>query len=290
MRDELLDFAWTNREAFVYRIEPLADSIARAQGAASDAGAPPARHPSARGDGPVLLLDHYDNAASGGTMDSMTVLRAILEAELEDVAVFAIHDPGAVRELIAAGVGAEATVMLGGKIDMPAINMAGEPLEVTGRVKLIADGRFRNLGPASTGVEMNMGPTVVLDTGRVEIVVISRHHEPNDLNCFLSLGIDPRARRFLMLKSRIHYRAGFSDVARDIIECAGTGSLHLRLRHARLPQRPPAHLPPRPHQRALIRRPGPRAQEGDPPTDLKFRWLDAYVDWSGPSGRTRRSV
>ena len=70
---------------------------------------------------------------------------------------------------------------------------------------------------------MNMGPTVVLDTGRVEIVVISRHHEPNDLNCFLSLGIDPRARRFLMLKSRIHYRAGFSDVARDIIECAGTG-------------------------------------------------------------------
>lgn len=222
-RDELLDFAWTNREAFVYRIEPLADSIARARGATGDGVDPPARHPAARGDGPVVLLDHYDNAASGGTMDSMTVLRAILEAELEDVAVFAIHDPGAVRELIAAGIGTEATVMLGGKIDMPAINMAGEPLEVTGRVKLIADGRFRNLGPASTGVEMNMGPTVVLDTGRVEIVVISRHHEPNDLNCFLSLGIDPRARRFLMLKSRIHYRAGFSDVARDIIECAGTG-------------------------------------------------------------------
>ena len=256
MRDELLDFAWTNREAFVYRIEPLADSIARARGAAARAGggaepdapetdtqapaatagegaepgrstgtgaSPPARHPSARGDGPVVLLDHYDNAASGGTMDSMTVLRAILDAELEDVAVFAIHDPGAVQELIAAGIGAEATVMLGGKIDMPAINMAGEPLEVTGRVKLVSDGRFRNLGPASTGVEMNMGPTVVLDTGRVEIVVISRHHEPNDLNCFLSLGIDPRVRRFLMLKSRVHYRAGFSDVARDIIECAGTG-------------------------------------------------------------------
>ena len=223
MRDELLDFAWTNREAFVYRIEPLADSMARARGAAAGADAPPERHPSAHGDGPVVLLDHYDNAASGGTMDSMTVLRAILEAGLEDVAVFAIHDPGAVRELIAAGIGAEATVMLGGKIDMPAINMTGEPLEVTGRVKLISDGRFRNLGPASTGVEMNMGPTVVLDTGRVEIVVISRHHEPNDLNCFLSLGIDPRARRFLMLKSRIHYRAGFADVARDIIECAGTG-------------------------------------------------------------------
>ena len=113
--------------------------------------------------------------------------------------------------------------MLGGKIDMPAIGLAGEPLEVTGRVRLISDGRFRNLGPAATGIEMNLGPTVVLDTGRVEIVVISRHHEPNDLNCFLSLGIDPRARRFLLLKSRIHYRAGFSDIAREVIECAGTG-------------------------------------------------------------------
>ena len=261
MRDELLDFAWEHRESFVYRIEPLADSIARARqaaaaaapGADTDGGAPPraagsasdgagegpaagpaggaarsgdrppARHPAARGDGPVVLLDHYDNAASGGTMDSMTVLRAVLEAGLEDVAVFAVHDPGAVRALIAAGIGSEATVMLGGKIDMPAIGLAGEPIEVRGRIKLISDGRFRNRGPAATGIEMNLGPTVVLDTGRVEIVVISRHHEPNDLNCFLSLGIDPRARRFLMLKSRIHYRAGFSDIAREVIECAGTG-------------------------------------------------------------------
>ena len=240
MRDELLDFAWVHREAFVYRIEPLADSIARAREAAAEAGeaetvaggsvfdprgdrAAAARHPAARGDGPVVLLDHYDNAASGGTMDSMTVLRAILDAELEDVAVFAVHDPAAVRELIGAGIGAETTVMLGGKFDMPAIGLTGEPLAVRGRVKLISEGRFRNLGPASTGVLMNMGPTVVFDTGRVEIVVISRHHEPNDLNCFLSLGIDPRRRRFLMLKSRIHYRAGFSDIAREVIECAGTG-------------------------------------------------------------------
>ena len=43
MRDELLDFAWVHREAFVYRIEPLADSIARAREAAAVLGAPPGR-------------------------------------------------------------------------------------------------------------------------------------------------------------------------------------------------------------------------------------------------------
>lgn len=207
-RDELLDFAWTNREAFVYQIEPLEDSLARAKQVT---------------DGPVVLLDHYDNAASGGTMDTMAVLGAIIDAGLDNVAAFAVHDPAAVKEMIAAGVGAKVTVNLGGKIDMPTINRTGEPRQVSGTVKLISDGRYRNKGPASKGVMMDMGPTVVLDTGKVEIVVISRHQEPNDLACFLSLGIDPLEKKYLMLKSRIHYRAGFKPIAKEIIECAGVG-------------------------------------------------------------------
>jgi microcystin degradation protein MlrC len=208
LRDELLDFAWAERERFVYKVEPLATSLARA---------------SAMAEGPIILLDHYDNAASGGTMDTMTVLKSVLDAGLEDVAAFAIHDPGAVQAMIAAGVGHRIKLPLGGKFDMPSIGLEGEPAEVSGRVKLISDGQFRNLGPAQPGVLMDMGPTVVLDTGKVEIVVISRHQEPNDLGCLLSLGIDPRRKRFLMLKSRIHYRAGFRDVAKEVIECAGTG-------------------------------------------------------------------
>ena len=207
-RDELLDQAWANREAFVYKIEPLGESMARAKQMSG---------------GPVALLDHYDNSASGGTMDTMTVLGAILESGLENVAAFAVHDPAAVKQMMQAGIGAEVTLPLGGKLDMPSIKMKGKPLTITGRVKLISDGQYRNRGPASKGVLMDMGPTVVLDTGKVEIVVISRHQEPNDLNCFYSLGIDPTAKRYLMLKSRVHWRAGFAPIIKGTIECAGTG-------------------------------------------------------------------
>lgn len=207
-RDELLDAAWSAREAFVYQPQALAESFAQA--ARID-------------DSPVVLLDHYDNAASGGTMDTMTVLGAILEAGLEDVAAFAIHDPQAVRQMMAAGVGAEVELALGGKLDMPAIGERGRPLTVRGRVKLISAGQYRNEGPANRGVLMDMGPTVVLDTGKVEIVVISRHQEPNDLACLRSLGIEPTRKRYLMLKSRVHFRAGFGPVARYIVECAGSG-------------------------------------------------------------------
>ena len=36
-------------------------------------------------------------------------------------------------------------------------------------------------------------------------------------------GIDPRSKRYLLLKSRIHYRAGFKPIASHVVECAGTG-------------------------------------------------------------------
>ena len=206
--DELLDAAWAAREDFVYRPQALTQSIARA---------------AAINDSPVVLLDHCDNAASGGTMDTMTVLAGILDAGLEDVAAFAVYDPQAVQSLLAAGLGAQVTLPLGGKLDMPSVGLSGEPLEVTGRVKFAGDGRFRNEGPASRGVLMDMGPTVVLDTGRVEIVVISRHQEPNDLACLRSVGIEPTQKRFLMLKSRVHFRAGFGSLAKHIVECNGSG-------------------------------------------------------------------
>ncbi len=106
---------------------------------------------------------------------------------------------------------------------MPSIKRQSKPLSVTGRVKLISDGRFPATVAMSRGLTMNMGTTAVLSTGNVDIVVISRHIEPFDPGCFTSLGIDPTRRKYLMLKSRIHYRVGFRKLARAIVECAGVG-------------------------------------------------------------------
>jgi microcystin degradation protein MlrC len=206
--DELLEMAWTQREAFVYRPEPLAASIERAQALRSH---------------PVMLLDHYDNCASGGTMDTTAVLAAILEARLEDVAAFAIYDPAAVGQMKEAGLGASVTLSLGGKTEMPALGLKGQPLQVSGTVKRIIEGTFRNEGPMARGVPMDMGPSAVLDTGRVEIVVVSRQVEPYDIAAFRALGIDPAAKRYVMLKSRVHWRAGLGPIAKAVVECAGQG-------------------------------------------------------------------
>jgi microcystin degradation protein MlrC len=209
LRDELLGQAWHGRQDFVFKIEPLEQSVARAKAMAAE--------------GPIILLDHYDNCASGGTMDTTVVLAEILRQGLDNVVAFAIYDPEAVKRAIAAGVGADVTLSIGGKMKMPAIAVASSPLTVTGRVKTVTDGCFRNRGPMGRGVQTDMGLTVVLDTGRAEIVLVSKHVEPFDLNCFLSLGIDPLQKKYIMLKSRVHWRAGFGDIARGIVECAGVG-------------------------------------------------------------------
>ncbi len=229
IRDELLKMAWDHREAFVYRKEPLGDSVRR--------GIEAAKQP---GDGPVILLDHYDNTASGGTMDTTEVLREILEQGLEDVAAFGIHDPEAVEKMIEQGVGNEMTIRLGARFHLDALAEQSRPLEVTGVIRMISDGKFTVQGPMGTGATMHMGKTVVLDTGAVQIIVISRHIEPFDLGCFTSLGIDPLQKTYLMLKSRIHYRATFMPIAKRIIECAGCGVCtsdydQLTFRHVRRP-------------------------------------------------------
>ena len=204
----LMATAWERREDFLYRPEPLETAVARAK---------------AMTEGPVLLLDHADNVGSGGTEDVMTVLREIIRQDLDDVAVAAVCDPEAVRRMQSAGVGATITLSLGGKTDMPAIDRRGEPLEVTGRVRTISDGEWIVRGPMYTGVTVTMGPTAVLDTGKVQIVVVSRHHEPWDQGVFTSVGIDPKTKRYLLLKSRIHYRAGFAPLARATITLDGDG-------------------------------------------------------------------
>jgi microcystin degradation protein MlrC len=217
IRDALLDEAWNARERFVFRAEPLAESVARAKALGDSPVAAGAKG------GPVVMLDHCDNVASGGTMDTTAVLAEVLRQGLQEVVFYAIHDPESVRAAIAAGVGAEVTLDVGGKAPMPSIGAPAAPLRVTGTVKRITDGVYRLRGPMGTGARTNNGPTVVLQVGGVELVLISLYQEPFDLECFCSVGVDPTRRRFVVIKSRVHWRAGLGELAREVVECSGVG-------------------------------------------------------------------
>jgi microcystin degradation protein MlrC len=142
---------------------------------------------------------------------------------LQDVAAGPICDPTAVARIVSAGTAASVSLDLGGRIDMPQLNLKGTPLHVSGKVARITDGEFVVTGPMATGTRVRMGRTAVLDTGAMQIVVSERRAEPFDLGVFTHAGIDPRRKRYVLIKSRQHFRAGFEPIARHIVLCDGDG-------------------------------------------------------------------
>jgi microcystin degradation protein MlrC len=208
LSNELLAMAWDIRADFVFEIEPVTDSVARAK---------------TLDEGPIVLVDHGDNVFSGGTQDVMDTVAEAREQGLSDMAVGPIWDPESVARMIETGAGKDVTLQLGGKTDMPAIGLKGKPLEVHGTVRRITDGRYKVTCPMDTGVVLNHGLSAVLDTGEVEILVCSERMEAYDLGVFRHAGIEPTAKRFLLIKSRHHFRAGFEPIAKHIVYLAGPG-------------------------------------------------------------------
>jgi microcystin degradation protein MlrC len=207
----MLDVAWAQKEDFIYRGRPLAEAIAEAKRLGVQSG------------GPILLLDHADNCASGSTQDTMFVLKEALRQGLSDIAVAPIRDPEAVAKMIEAGVGTRVTLPIGGKMDMPSIGRKGEPLVLTGTVRNITDGEYTITGPQFTGMRCFMGRSVVLDTGSALVVVTERNQEPWDRGVFESVGIRPEKQRYLLLKSRMYFRPVFLPIAKGMVLCDGVG-------------------------------------------------------------------
>ena len=195
-------------EDLIYEHRPIAGAIVEAK---------------ERNVAPIVLLDHADNVGSGGTSDVMTVIKTVLDAGLQGVAVATVFDPEAAAQMHTVGKGTEITIDLGGKMAMPSINLEGKPLRLSGKVIKVTDGRWIVRGPMYTGVEVDTGPTAVFETGGVKIVVTSKHHEPWDSGILSENGIDPLACRYILLKSRIHYRAGFAPLAKATYTLDGEG-------------------------------------------------------------------
>jgi len=56
------------------------------------------------------------------------------------------------------------------------------------------------------------------------VLVASIRQQPIHTETFSHLGIDPRDRKIVALKSSVHFRAGFQPIAEEVITCASPGA------------------------------------------------------------------
>lgn len=212
---------WDSREGFVYHSPPLSESIAAARqiAAPESAGSDACGNPQ----GPVLLLDHSDNCMSGGTCDTMDVLSEAMAQGITNIGVGPLCDPESVEAMFRAGQGATVTLALGNKRALASLGVSKTPVTMTGQVKQLSNGEYVISGPTYRGMKCSMGRTALLACGDIEIVVTENTHEPWDLGVFTCVGLDPGAKPYLLLKSRMYCRPVFFPIAKGYVECDSIG-------------------------------------------------------------------
>ncbi|MEO1613995.1 MAG: MlrC C-terminal domain-containing protein, partial [Pseudomonadota bacterium] len=91
------------------------------------------------------------------------------------------------------------------------------------RVAALSDGRFTCTGEMQRDVATDFGPAALLTCDGVEIVVSTARHQCIDQAAFAHIGVDPKAKRIVAVKSTVHFRADFAAWAKTVIRVKAPG-------------------------------------------------------------------
>jgi microcystin degradation protein MlrC len=169
-------------------------------------------------EGLFILADTQDNPGGGGSGDTTDILHELVRQNAQHACVALLFDPEAAAAAHAAGIGATLELSLGGQNGIGA-----PPLVQRFTVEALGNGQFTGTGPFYLGCRMDLGLMARLRHNGVQILVSSRKQQAADQAMFRHLGIDPQQQRILVLKSSVHFRADFGELAREILAVEASG-------------------------------------------------------------------
>ena len=208
---ELAEEFWARRRTFESEILSVSNAVAR--GREVDGG-------------PALLVDTADCAGGGAPGDSVALLRELLALGVTERTFVMVVDPAAAQACARAGIGQTIRLDLGYNIDPT----WGQPLQVTGVVRLLSEGRFLYTGGLYGGAWASMGLSAVLQIGSVEALVMSKPTYDWGDEQFRSAGMDVRQAKFIGVKNPMNYRYAYRDLmkAAFIVDTPGPTPVHVR--------------------------------------------------------------
>ncbi|MFL5006145.1 MAG: M81 family metallopeptidase [Microvirga sp.] len=166
---------------------------------------------------PVVLAEPADNAGGGAPSDNTAILRHLIERRVEEAALGPIWDPIAVRLCFDAGLGATFPLRFGGKT----APSSGLPVDALVEVVGLARDCWQGFGPT----RVPLGDCAAVRVGGVEAVLITKRTQALGLELFTNLGIDPRSRRLVVVKSTNHFMGAYGPIAKKVIYIESGGPL-----------------------------------------------------------------
>ncbi|MCB0145401.1 MAG: MlrC C-terminal domain-containing protein, partial [Caldilineaceae bacterium] len=175
---------------------------------------------------PVALFELGDNVGGGSAGDATIILQELI-AQKADGWVVTIYDPEAVQQCMAAGIGAQVALRVGGKLD----DQHGPTLNIAGRVRTLHDGTYEETERRHGGGRyFNQGLTAVVEVNRQGpgegglLVLNSRRITPFSIHQITCVGIQPHQQRILVAKGAVAPRAAYEPVSARIIEVDTAGA------------------------------------------------------------------
>ena len=170
------------------------------------------------GDKPIILADTQDNPGGGAAGDTTDILHELVRQHAPHACVGLLCDPVAAAAAHTAGVGATIELALGAGSGIGAV-----PLVARFTVEALGNGQFTGTGAFYLGCKMNLGAMARLRLDGIQILVSTHKQQAADQAMFRHLGIEPTQQRILVLKSSVHFRADFTQIAREILIVAASG-------------------------------------------------------------------
>ena len=195
---EIATRAWDQRRRFKRDLMAIDDAVALAQATAADTAL-----------AANIFSDVGDNPGGGGEGRTMWLLQALVAAQAKGVLYGSFFDPALAAEAHEQGEGANFQARFNRDFDSP----YSKPYAVEADVLALHDGDFVGRLGIYQGRRLRLGPCAALQIGGrggIVAIVISARHQTADPVFFEMFDLDIAAARTVCVKSRGHFRAGFS--------------------------------------------------------------------------------
>lgn len=170
----------------------------------------------------IVMADTQDNPGGGGAGDTVGVLQAMIDHGLQNALIGVINDPEVAAQAHAAGPGSVIDIEIGGKA-----GAAGQAtVKCQASVVQLSDGKFIATGPMYKGANMEIGDTALLQIGGVQAAVCSKPVQTADQAHFKHLGIDPASKDYVVVKSSVHFRNDYDEMASRILILSSPGEVY----------------------------------------------------------------
>ncbi|MGH7115539.1 MAG: M81 family metallopeptidase [Stellaceae bacterium] len=193
---EIAELGWANRARFSPRLTSLDEAVARAVAAGRDPSLPA-----------LAFADVADNPGGGGRGNTVFLLRALYEADVEQALLGIFYDPPLAAEAHRREVGASFEA----RFNRWETTAFSEPWAAAATVAALRDGNCIGRRGIYAGMRLALGPCVALEIGGVTVVVVSHRVQCADPVFFEKMGLDIAAARSVAVKSRGHFRGGFDE-------------------------------------------------------------------------------